>query len=501
MKIVLSPNTNCKQKKIYSPNFKNRDYFLKIKELPDMTCGCCGKKVLRSDIFVNSINSLSKPLSYILSRGKLDYVQKAFPEAWKTLLKFSSRYPDLTLDKIIENQENYVKLKVNIADELDIPSLEENSKDRINLDRYIGKRFFDLSSKSRCMMKDSSTVIEQLLPLKSYLHDAKKEAFELLEQYSKIYPQKTLREIIETVHPYHEKRNLEFKQNKITEINQQFSNIGNIIKEKAPKLSKVIKSLEEKSWNILKTEQDPSCRKYKIKELYKEKLKNFGYKNVIPEVLQEIEKIPVSLVNADTFFAYAYHKNFSDGEILEAIFNPIIASEEHIVMVSDSGKDLIGNKTVLCKECNGLRKEPYSTFVKYHPETAENYQKQIDTITKNLIDGSLSENYRFYPYTVTQALKKDSNEKIDLDLIFYSQEMLTQSEEKLKILEEEIEKLTNKRDYLICSILKASPESKLTISEQINNANIEMQALRNKIWTERNLQTIINEYLKGKNIK
>lgn len=497
MKIISTSYTqNNNHKK--SINFKNRDYFVKIKQLPEMSCGCCGKKVLSIDKYIDAVTSMSKPLKFILSRGKLDYVQKAFPEAWKTLIKFASKYPEQTLDEITEAEENYVKLKVNIANELVDPNIEENSREQNYLDRYIGKCFFDLFANSRCMMKESSIVIKNFLPLKSYLHGEKKEAFELLENYSKIYPDKTFREIVEQVHTFHEKRDYDFRQNKILEINQYFSNIKNIIKEKAPKMSEIMDLLEKQSWEILKTENDPSCRKYKIKQLYTENFKKNGCEKILPLILQEIEKIPVVLVNADTFFVHAYWKNFSDGKIIDTIFSPIFSTEEHIIRIANHGVDRTGNKTVLCKECNDLRKDNYDIFVEYHPEMLENYQKQINIVTDSLINEELGEDFRFYPFTIAQTLKNDSKGKIDLDLVSYSKVMLKRSKQKLIKLEKEIEILTEKRDDTICLALKTTPELMATISKKIEDINTEMQATRDKIWTEKNLQNIIHDYLKGR---
>ena len=76
-----------------TPSFKNRDYFLRIKELPDNVCACCGRKVINADVFVKNISPLCKPLSYVLEQGKLNYTKKYYPEAWETLVLFSQQYP------------------------------------------------------------------------------------------------------------------------------------------------------------------------------------------------------------------------------------------------------------------------------------------------------------------------------------------------------------------------------------------------------------------------
>ena len=147
---------------------------------------------------------------------------------------------------------------------------------------------------------------------------------------------------------------------------------------------------------------------------------------------------------------------------------------------------------------NDLRKDNYDIFVEYHPEMLENYQKQINIVTDSLINEELGEDFRFYPFTIAQTLKNDSKGKIDLDLVSYSKVMLKRSKQKLIKLEKEIEILTEKRDDTICLALKTTPELMATISKKIEDINTEMQATRDKIWTEKNLQNIIHDYLKGR---
>lgn len=239
MKILSSTNSYKLINNKDSINFKSRDYFLKIKQLPNMTCGCCGKEVLNVDSYVKTISTLSKPLSYILKIGKLDYTQKYFPEAWKTLLDFAKKYPEQTLDQILEQQENYVKLKVDITNQLDDPTVKENTKERSYLDRRIGGRFFDLLARARSVMTNSKIIIGEFIHLKPYLHGLKKEVFEQLEEYSKIYPDMTLSEIIKTVARFHDENGTVFKQEKINAINETFNNIEILTSERDIEICKM----------------------------------------------------------------------------------------------------------------------------------------------------------------------------------------------------------------------------------------------------------------------
>ena len=496
MKINLMINNyNSNNKKI--PSFRNRDYFLKIKGLPNNICACCGKKVLNADVFVKNISPLTKPLSFVMEKGKLNYLKKYYPEDWKTLLYFSREYPQKTLDKILDSKENYVRLKVNIANHLEDSSIEENTKKRIYLYRKIGGRFFDLLCRYRSSMESSYQVISGLVPIKPYLDGLKKEVFEQLEEYSKIYPDKTMSEIVKEVHELHDERVIKYRDQKYSEIEQIFQKIKNIFAEKTPENTEICDILKEETWKILKNERDPQGRKYKIQNVFIENLTKNQCENLIPTILKEIERIPISISNVDSFFSFAYHKNFDDEKIIRSIFNPYIASEEHIKSVADNGVDRIGNKVILCKECNDLRRVPYKTFLAYHPEMLINAQKQMNIITQNLLDGILDEDYRFYPFTITQTYSTESEGLINLDLTVYAKKMLKLSKDKLAELDKEIEVLSELRDVKVYEMIK-HPEQKDKLNTELSDINQKMQVLKGKIWTERNLQNIINDYLKGK---
>ena len=127
----------------------------------------------------------------------------------------------------------------------------------------------------------------------------------------------------------------------------------------------------------------------------------------------------------------------------------------------------------------------------------ENAQKQMDIITQKLLDGNLDEDYRFYPFTIAQTYLTESEGLIKLDLTKYSNKMLKLSKNKLAELDKEIEVLSELRDVKVYEMIKY-PEQKDKLNTELSDINQKMQVLKGKIWTERNLQNIINDYLKGK---
>jgi hypothetical protein len=75
--------------------------------------------------------------------------------------------------------------------------------------------------------------------------------------------------------------------------------------------------------------------------------------------------------------------------------------------------------------------------------------------------------------------------------------MLKLSKDKLAELDKEIEALLELRDVKVYEMIK-HPEQKDKLNTELSDINQQMQVLKGKIWTERNLQNIINDYLKGK---
>ena len=57
---------NNLQKNNKKPVFKASDNFLPIKQIPDMVCACCGKKVLSAEKFAKICARITKDLKYNL---------------------------------------------------------------------------------------------------------------------------------------------------------------------------------------------------------------------------------------------------------------------------------------------------------------------------------------------------------------------------------------------------------------------------------------------------
>ena len=194
--MIITNNFNITQKQQTKPAFKGPVYFQQIKAIPDMICGCCGKKTLHVDKFIKAVTPLSKPLSVQVENGVLNYLKWKFPKAWETIQSFTERFPDQSLDEIIHTEDNdvneqYTELKKAVVEDIDTQKETYDFATGIERERFVGKVFFDLTDNSRAYMVSSAEVIEHLLPLKQYLVGPKKEVFEQFEIYSCSTPQST----------------------------------------------------------------------------------------------------------------------------------------------------------------------------------------------------------------------------------------------------------------------------------------------------------------------
>lgn len=472
MKILPISNQNNKK-----PTFKGVDFFNTIKTLPGMTCAICGKPTLSNDLYVKALTPLSKSLAYNISKGVLNYLEIKYPLVWAKLQEFVARFPKMSLDEILDdNTETYVELKQAVVQTLEPEPVPNGTPERIELERNIGKVFFDAIDNARSYMKCSSTVMKQLIPLKEYLPAPQQEVFEQLEIYSRKYPRKTLSEIVSLpeIHKFHAAKNILQRTETREKLDYHFENIHNLIKSKKPKAVEYFDELKEKVLDMYEEINDEEARKFLAREMYKEALKEHNCEAIQEEVLAELGKVPTTFLTKDSYFNHAYTHEYTDFQIVKSLFSGLLASEDHIVPVSKGGMDKVENKTVVHRNCNHKRgSDSYAQTIKYYPEFPANAQKQIDLISENILNGNLPSELRFYPLKVADNYLKESDGLIDLDITEYCTQGLEQSCSRIDSNEGHI-------SYLISEKQKINQ----SISDLVDS---------NK--KERNLQSRMREYL------
>ncbi len=458
------------------PVFKSIDDFNRIKSLPNMVCAICGKKTISNDVYIKAITSISKPLVYNMGKGALDYLQKLYPLVWEQFQNFAERFPKLTIDEILEKEGNYADLKRAVVKTLEPVPVPCHTPERIELDRNIGKVFFDAIENARTHMKSSSVVMKGLMELKGYLDGIKKDVFEQFEIYARKYPKKTLSEIIRIpeIQKFHSVKNLLQRIETREKLDYHFENIRELVKKKNPKAVEHFDELKEKVLEMFETEKDEDARIYYAKNMYKEALKKHKCDSIEEAVLNEIDQVPRSFLTKDSYFNYIYNHGYTDGRIIFSLFSPLLASEDHILAVSRGGLDRHENKCITHRACNGMRgSKPYSEMVKFHPEMPNYAQEQMDIVTQNILNHNLPNELLFYPVKTAETYYRESNGNIDLDITDYCIKGMEQSSSRLDNIEAEVNSLS---------------EEKQKIEEQISDLN-------NNSRKEKKLQYRLKEYL------
>ena len=206
--------------------------------------------------------------------------------------------------------------------------------------------------------------------------------------------------------------------------------------------------------------------------------------------MEELDNIPISFTTLDSFFSTAHNNKFSDASIMSSIFNSAIASSDFIENISEGGLDKTANKIVMCRECNNLRgRNSYNEFIKYHPETPEFMQKQMDMITENILNGKIPKFLRFYPIKASDTIAKKTNGQIKLDIKKYCDEVYEPSKNILKMLNAEIRRLKD--------LYSQKSQAKIKDKKELQTLSYQILELQDKIGEEEHLQSRIRDYLKG----
>lgn len=473
MRIFSVTNQNNQK----TPAFRGPEIFNAIKSLPEMNCVICNKPTLRNDLYVKTLTPLSKSLAYNMGKGVLEYVERKYPLVWAQLQAFAEKYPKASLDEILDdNNGAYVELKQSVVKTLEPMPVPHFTPERIELERNIGKVFFDTIDSARSYMKSSSVVMKQLAPLKGFLSDIQKEVFEQFDIYSRKYPRKSLSEIVNfpEIQKFHSAKNLLQRIEAREKLDYHFENIKNLVKKKNPKAVEHFDALKEQILEMYEDEKDEKARVYNAKEMYKTALKEYDCSSIEQEVLEEFDKIPKTFMTKDSFFSFAFNHEYTDFQIVKSLFSGWLASEDHIIPVSRGGEDRLENKVVAHRMCNSCRaSKPYSEVVKYHTEMPLAAQRQVSMVAENVLNGNLSQDFLFYPVKVAENIARESEGAIDVDITEYC----------TKGIEQSIARADDNENNISSLILQ-----KQAINQQISD-------LVDSNKKERNLQNRMKEYL------
>ncbi len=480
------------------PGFRSLGNYKAIKMIPNITCACCGQKVIAPGVADRAWGAVSKPLNTALKKGAFTQWMENFPQAAAMLQSFSIRFSGQSLDKIINNNDNYLELRNAVFS--DVQSLD--GVDEISPDPHMAtkKIIYDMQAASRNNLRSSSVVMKRFSIFKDRLHGYKKDIFEQFQIYAKKYPRKSLSEIVnmDEIYKFHRMKDLLQRAESREQLDYHFGNIKEIIVKKRPDLAEKADELKEQALEIYAHGNDTKLHLAKMKNLYEDALKENNLENLKWKVFDELKQVPETFTTVDSFMVYAKHHNYSDGAILSSLIVPSMSSYEHIIPKSDDGEDKYSNGLVLCRECNQKRASvPYSEYVDYHPEMRVNTQRQMDFISQFILGGKLPQEFVFYPVKTSRTLYDYSGGKINVDVENYCKKALAKSEKKLA---EKTEELCNTKDSRDKNIKK-----RLDLQDEIKNIDQNIETLNDKVKTlvsetrhEQALQSNLESYLRKK---
>ena len=320
-----------------------------------------------------------------------------------------------------------------------------------------------------------------------------------LENTAKKYPRKSLSEIlsIEEIYKYHNVKDLLQRAQTKEKQNYHFENILDLVKTKtkSPEIVEEFKNIKEESLEIMTTERDSKIRSYNIKSLYEQALNKHGLGKLKQKVFEEVDKIPTSFITTDSFLVFAKNHKFHDIEIVYSLINPFMSSFEHIIPNSQGGENTIHNGIVLCRECNMNRSSiPYSEFIKYHPEMSYNLQKQIDYISKFILNGKLDDEYKYWPIKISRLLYNYSEGKLNPNASDYCKKLAKKSQTNIETRTDLMAKLNQERE----NKLKEKEELLKQINDldsDVINLEIGVDSLRHDNNVEYNLIKSCESYI------
>ncbi|MBQ4114153.1 HNH endonuclease [bacterium] len=406
-----------------------------VKYLPKLNCACCGRDLITAPEAAEFYKKITKPLKLMMEKGFFKPWQSS-TRVWNVLQSFSLNFPDMNLDTILDVKENQKALKIALVDDLN--ELIANGKREFKNERYfkyeITDEYADLLRRSRTHMKSASAVMRRLLPLKETFEGHKKAVFEQLEIYARKYPRKRLQEIInlDEVYRFHQQKDWLQRAQTREKLDFHFDNILLLVKKQNPQAVEFFEDLKLEAVDLLELEHDSAARIPKMKKMYEKALKEHGCEKLIPKVNKELEQVPISFITVDSFLVFAKNHKFSDGQIIMSLISPYTSSVEHIIPISEGGKDSIENIIVLCRECNRNRSSvPYTEFIQYHPMMSYHTQRQINQIGDYILNGTFDAD-KFLPIKVSKTLHNYTHGKISPDYSDYCKKQIRRSERKIK---------------------------------------------------------------------
>ena len=270
----------------------------------------------------------------------------------------------------------------------------------------------------------SKDAIKLLKPFEDRMHPVEREVFGILEDLSKQYPNKNLREALDTVRPQHLEN---VKQQEF----QIFGKLSEYVNEnvKDEKQNKSLNNLINESVGIIeKQDENYIFRRRRFIDKLNNITKNMSDEDTVNGIKQIADELPKSQDNVSTFIVKYTQKDPKSKkektpyQLGIALIEPSVGSLEHIVprhpqdKSKKGGENKYSNYIYASREWNTKRQNmPLDQWVTLHPEIKDNMQKYMDAVIEKINKGQAMKKCKEYPIIVAKTLEEESNGLIKLD--------------------------------------------------------------------------------------
>ena len=480
-----------------------------IKNLPDLICPRCGGPIIAPQDLIDVYRKITQPLKYMLQKGYMDK-SKGMPVMWEYLNSLAEKHPDLSLDKIFEDEEEHERFRV-LVENIVCPGI--NRDNRIVYNAYKTK-FDNLESgirkSSRRELVKSPAVLKNIKPFIKYLREieqtepfkaevrSKIDAFEFLSHYSLLYPDKTLSEIINTseirshIMSMKEKKSDEFQE----WYNKIFDNFRDVILENTDSSEMLINGvIYSAKLALFRSSKDPGIRLANSLKV----CKSFTEQNNCPEIYDKLASL-IKQINEIPFNKYIELSNYigeqNDGKIVEGLIKQYTGSSDHFKARAKGGMDLRQNKVSLHRGCNkkcGDVGKDEMCFI--YPRFPENTCKQVNQVSEYIYNDYMISKYYLYPLQAAHNIREESNGIINPDVSGYLKRILNRTYENADNHSQQLNEAICLRDEKIIKLSKTVDQNEiLVLRAEIKEINKQIQALKNQLNDERRILGALIKY-------
>lgn len=467
----------------YSNTFKARMFEIQtLQNLKGVRCACCGSSVIPPSDVAHAFAGLASPLSKVLENGDLNIWQEATP-VWHTLVNLAHKYPEDSLDTILQSDDNnYSRLRGRIVTDV---TLTYPEYDRYRTSTIAKRAFKAMLYSSRNELDVASKVMDRFVECKQYLQGEPLKAFETLQRYALMYPNKRLSEIVNLpeVYGYHRAKNELYKQEQNKKLDVYFDRIIKIIKNEDPLSVECFKKVSKYARDVMLYDGDINGRKDKVKQLYLKKMELMKCDAVKEQVFKEIDEMPLIRASEDSFFTYACEKKLDDHSIIKNILSPKMASFKYIVRRAESGNNSIYNGLVMCNDCSvSMGKDDYASTLNNNPDMKRYTLEQIKFVADCILSGKIiDESFSRWPVAVVKILEKNTDGRVSSEMTKYCNDVMKYLENKSLENENKIKNLNNQISELYKNKNQYNENPRLFYVEE-NKLKKEIEELERQNW-------------------